>query len=148
MNIKRVSEDDKEATHKLIFSHMSTLELDGFKLNNPGSYQSVVDILDGQYGLCLVAKDHDLVVGYLIAADKSSDVNTIRYAELRNMRVQIDHQGKGIGSLLVQEFIRWAKSEGYERLSVDVYALSKKNIGFYRKFGFAPKTLTMEHWFS
>jgi GNAT superfamily N-acetyltransferase len=148
MRITRVNNVDRQATHELIFSHMSASELDSFKSNNPEVYQSVMDILNNEYGICIVAKEDGRVIGYLMAASKSNGASAIKYAELRDMRVQKDYQGKGVGSLLVKEFIRWAEAEGYERLRVDVYALSEKNIGYYQKFGFVSKTLTMERWFS
>lgn len=147
MHISQVTNGDIQATYELIFSHMSESELKTFKTSNPRAHQSIVDILNNKYGICFIAKSNDSIVGYLMAADKFNDMGAFRYAELREMRVQKGYQGKGVGSLLVTEFTRWAEGEGYERLCVDVYALSEKNIGFYQKFGFTPKTLTMERWF-
>ena len=138
---------DTQATYELIFSHMSESELSTFRAINPEAHQAVIDILNNKYGICFVAKRHDVVIGYLMAANRFTDTGAIKYAELRDIRVRKDYQNKGVGSLLVKEFISWAKVEGYERLCVDVYALNDKNIGFYQKFGFVPKTLTMERWF-
>lgn len=147
MKIKTVTDENKQATHDLIFSHMSDVELVSFKANNSMAYAQVTDILNGKHGVCLIAEENNFVVGYLLAESKMNNSSSIKYAELRDVRVRKEYQRKGIGSQLVERFIQWAKDEGYERLSVDVYALSEKNIGFYQKFGFTPKTLTMERWF-
>ena len=147
MHISRITEADIQATYELVFSHMTADERHVFRTNNPDVYRSVIDILNSKYGICFVAKSNNQIIGYLMAAGKSNNSSNVKYAELRDMRVQKDYQGKGIGGLLVNRFILWAKANGYERLSVDVSAVSKKNIGFYQKFGFIPKTLTMEYWF-
>ena len=144
MEIGRTNDSNRQATYELVFSHMSAIELDSFKRNNATTHKHTLDILNNKHGICLTAEKDNNVIGYLMAENKSSNASSIKYAELRDMRVRNEHQGKGVGTLLVRQFIRWAKDEGYERLSVDVYALSEKNIGFYQKFGFTPKTLTME----
>lgn len=147
MKIGKVTGNNRQATYELVFSHMSTTKLDSFKANNSTIHEHILDILDNKYGVCFVAEEDNNVIGYLMAENKSNNASGIKYAELRDMRVRNDYQKKGIGSLLVERFIQWAEDEGYERMSVDVYALSEKNVGFYQKFGFIPKTLTMERWF-
>lgn len=146
MQIVTVTDKHSQAAHDLMFSHMSSDELAKYKLNNASAYRQVLGALSGADGICFTALINGSVVGYLTAGKTTKDTGRTRYAELREMRVQKEHQRKGIGTLLVKEFIKWAKQEEYERLCVDVYALSDKNIGFYQKFGFAPKTLTMERW--
>jgi GNAT superfamily N-acetyltransferase len=148
MRVERVNESNRRATYELIFSHMSTSELKSFISDNATTHKHILDILNNKRGICLTAEEGDTVIGYLLADEKSNNASNIRYTELRDMRVKSEYQRKGIGSLLVEQFIQWAKDENCERLSVDVYALSEKNIGFYQKHGFAPKTLTMERWFN
>lgn len=126
---------------------MSDVELKKFKTNNPTAHTQVVDILNGKRGICFIAKENNYVVGYLLAEKKADQASSIRYAELRDMKVHEDYRRKGIGSQLVERFVQWAKDKEYERLSVDVYALNEKNIGFYQKLGFTPMTLAMERWF-
>jgi GNAT superfamily N-acetyltransferase len=132
MKIESVTNMTRQATYDLIFSHMSDYELASFKINSSKAYSQVIDILDGKYGACFIAKQDDQVIGYLLTASEPPRGDTVAYAELREMRVRVAHQRKGIGSQLVQAFIQWARQEGYERLSVDVSALSKKNINFYK----------------
>lgn len=147
MKIELLTTKDKQVTYDLIFSHMSREELESFKTDNSKSYNQVIDILDRKYGICIIAKGNDNVIGYLLGEGKTGGSIPVSYAELREMRVCSSYQRMGIGSRLVERFIEWATQEGYDRLSVDVYALSDKNIEFYQKHGFTPKTLTMERWF-
>jgi GNAT superfamily N-acetyltransferase len=147
MKIGKVNDSNRQAMYELIFSHMSMTELASFKDNNSAAYEHVLDVVNNKQGVCFTVEEDNIVIGYLMAGTKPNNISPIKYAELHDMRVRKEYQRKGIGSLLVEQFIQWAKDEGYERLSVDVYALSEKNVGFYQKFGFAPKTLTMERWF-
>ena len=48
------------------------------------------------------------------------------------------------GGVIPRRFLQAAKEQGAERVSVTAYAANERAGGFYRKMGFAPKSLTLE----
>jgi RimJ/RimL family protein N-acetyltransferase len=47
------------------------------------------------------------------------------------------YRGLGIGSLLIQEMLKWAKSTGhFEKVNLNVLSNNPRAIGLYEKFGF------------
>ena len=50
--------------------------------------------------------------------------------------IKRSHQGKGIGTKIMQELIRDLQADGVKRLELRVEADNKRAISFYRKLGF------------
>lgn len=57
-------------------------------------------------------------------------------AELKRMYVQPGHQGKGIGSALLEEAIQLAQQLGYRSIRLDTLDHMHSAVGLYRKNGF------------
>lgn len=100
-------------------------------LNNPESY-------------CLIAEDNDKAVGYLVASFKETSCRKSRCAELQNMGVSPECRSQGIGSMLVQKCLEWAKTKGYQKMYVSAYFGNKDAIKFYKKNGFLEIDLGLE----
>jgi ribosomal protein S18 acetylase RimI-like enzyme len=100
-------------------------------LNNPESY-------------CLIAEDNDKAIGYLVASSKETGYRKSRCAELQNMGVSPDYRSQGIGSMLVQKCLEWAKTKGYQKMYVSAYFGNKDAIKFYKKNGFLEIDLGLE----
>ena len=100
-------------------------------LNNPESY-------------CLIAEDNDKAIGYLVASSKETSYRKSRCAELQNMGVSPDYRSQGIGSILVQKCLEWAKTKGYQKMYVSAYFGNKDAIKFYKKNGFLEIDLGLE----
>lgn len=103
--------------------------------------------VSGKDGICFLAEHDGKALGYLagsvIDADKTR--SNIVVANLDNMMVATEHQGKGIGTKLVSEFVKWAKANKAERIDVSAYAGNKDAIKFYEKIGFKPLSISLEH---
>lgn len=93
-----------------------------------------------------VAVSDKKIIGYLICViQKVESYRTLSsIAELENMLVEEEFRGQGIGSMLVKEFIKWAKSKGISKIKVLTYAENSEAIKFYQKNGFESYSLTLE----
>jgi putative acetyltransferase len=52
------------------------------------------------------------------------------------MSVDKEWRGRGVGSALLGEALRWARSVGVEKVSLTVYQHNTRAVALYRKFGF------------
>jgi GNAT superfamily N-acetyltransferase len=101
-------------------------------------------LLDDPNCLLAVARREQEVVGHLVGKLIGPDaLRLVRFALLESMRVRRDLRGQGIGGLLVDEFIRWARRSGAELASVTAYAANDGARRFYARHGFAPMNVTM-----
>jgi ribosomal protein S18 acetylase RimI-like enzyme len=100
-------------------------------VNDPNSY-------------CLIAEDDNKAIGYLVASSKETSYRKSRCAELQNMGVSPDYRSQGIGSMLVQRCLKWAKTQGYQKVYVSAYFGNIEAIKFYKKNGFSELDLGLE----
>ena len=56
--------------------------------------------------------------------------------ELKRVFVRPDHQGKGVGTVLVSQLIEWAKELGYKRMVLETGELLAESCHVYMKSGF------------
>src|SRR5262249_44097421 len=82
----------------------------------------------------LVAVRDDRVIGHLHVAREESPYT--RHVASIGMTVAVDWRGKGVGSALMTEAIRWARLMGVEKLALSVYPDNEIARALYRKFGF------------
>jgi ribosomal protein S18 acetylase RimI-like enzyme len=94
--------------------------------------------------ICILAEDNGKPVGYLAGSHKNLTYRTVKIMELNDMGVSPEYRSQGIGSLLVAELKRIAKSEGYQTIYVNSYFKNTKAIEFYKKQGFEPIDLSLE----
>jgi GNAT superfamily N-acetyltransferase len=101
-------------------------------------------LLDDPDCLLAVARREKDVVGHLVGKLVGPDaLRLVRFAVLESMRVRPDLRGHGIGALLVEEFVQWARRSGAEVASVTAYAANDGAQRFYASHGFAPMSVTM-----
>lgn len=82
-------------------------------------------------GTCYIASYEGTVIGaYILLPTRPETM------ELVNIAVAEEHQGRGIGKMLVQHAIRTAKSQGYATLEVGTGNSSLNQLGLYQKCGF------------
>ncbi len=79
------------------------------------------------------------LVGYLATSSPTRIPST--YAVLRSLYVDATHQRNGIGSMLVDGFLSWARSHGSAEAHVDAYAANLGAQAFYERHGFAPRSI-------
>ena len=88
-------------------------------------------------GICFVAELNKNIVGYATAAVKETpSYRLVKVAELENLVVSKKLRNKGIGKVLLNKFIEWAKEAGANRVCVNVFSLNEKGVEFYKREGF------------
>lgn len=94
----------------------------------------------------ICAYSESQMIGYLSASVYEADEfrEKMLIAELENIMVLPEHQSKGIGKRLYEEFIAWAKRKNADRVKVGVFCKNKNAISFYKKLGFEEYDMNME----
>jgi GNAT superfamily N-acetyltransferase len=102
------------------------------------------DVLADPVNLVIVATAEGEVVGHLIGMySEPSEMWTASRAELVSMFVAEPVRGQGVGGLLVEEFITWARERGATRMHVQAYATNEAAIRLYQRHGFTPLSTTL-----
>ena len=87
---------------------------------------------DAQASIVAVAGDR--VIGHLNVSREEGPVT--RHVASIGMAVAAEWRGRGVGSALMVEAIRWARQFGVEKLALSVYPDNEAALALYRKFGF------------
>lgn len=97
---------------------------------------------DKNIGLLALVEDNP--IGYLVGRSKeATSLSLIKKADLESMFVEEPYRGQGVGAQLAQRFLKWAKEQGAEQITVTAYAANERAIAFYQGLGFKPKNLTL-----
>lgn len=92
----------------------------------------------------IVAVEDTQVIGYLNARIQQVHGAYIGLrAEIENMCVAEVYRGKGVGTMLIEEFKKWARGKKADRLMVEAFSANDDAIGFYEKNGFEPYALVL-----
>ena len=93
----------------------------------------LVDALrrDGDVEISLVAVEGDAVIGHILLSRMTAPVRALGLAPVS---VLPGHQGKGVGSMLIQQSLMLAKADGWEA----VFLLGDP--AYYSRFGFHADT--------
>ena len=81
-----------------------------------------------------MALDGGRVVGHVYVQREQHPVT--RHVATLGIAVAADRRGRGIGTALMAEAFRWARSVGVEKLVLSVYPHNDAAIALYRRFGF------------
>ncbi|MEX2276128.1 MAG: diaminopimelate decarboxylase [Actinomycetota bacterium] len=84
--------------------------------------------------LWLVAVEGSRVVGNLHIQREEHPVT--RHVATLGLAVVADRRGRGIGSALMADALRWAERSGVEKVELSVYPTNTPAIALYRRFGF------------
>src|SRR6266498_1825044 len=82
----------------------------------------------------IVAVSGDDVIGHLGISREENSVN--RHVASLGMMVAASWRGRGVGSALLSEALRWARGMGVEKVALSVYPDNEAARALYRKFGF------------
>lgn len=91
----------------------------------------------------VMAVEGDRIVGHLYVQREEHPVT--RHVATLGIAVAASHRGRGVGSLLMGEAVRWARSVGVEKILLSVYPHNTAAIGLYRKFGFVEEGRLLRH---
>ena len=86
--------------------------------------------IDNPVSDMLVLKKDGKVIGYL------NVIYTYEDADLCNIALSEEHQGKGYGNLLIEELIQRCKDRKIKNIHLEVNVLNEKAINLYKKYGF------------
>lgn len=92
----------------------------------PGNF---ADAIDSGY-LCKVAQLEGEMVGYAVMMPAVDDV------QLLNISIAAEHQGKGLGSELLESMMALARELRMQRMLLEVRPSNAAALGLYRKHGF------------
>lgn len=93
---------------------------------------------------CFIAYDKNGPVGYLIGTEKNFSYRKNKCGEIDNMGITKNYRGKGIGTILVNEFRNWCKKKKLTHIRVSTYFGYDKAINFYKKQGMKEMDLVLE----
>ncbi|MBT3582482.1 GNAT family N-acetyltransferase [Candidatus Woesearchaeota archaeon] len=94
----------------------------------------------------IVAIDSDKIIGYLAGSISKPEFYRAvsKLAEMDNMIVLPEYRNKGIGTKLINEFIKWCKKKKVERATVTASYQNKLAINFYKKNNFKEYDTVLE----
>lgn len=103
--------------------------------------------LKGGDGVCFVAETDGEIVGYLAGGIiEPYNYRTIKkQTELENTLVRENFRGRGIGEKLFNEFLKWSREQGAERIKVSASVDNSGAIKFYERAGFIPYAAELEY---
>lgn len=93
-----------------------------------------VERMNGEKGMGFLAMDGDAACGIVGAL---LDANNTTRAQLVSMWTAPTHRQRGIGRLLVNEILKWARLRNARTLLLMVTSNNEPAIRFYEKLGFA-----------
>jgi len=89
-------------------------------------------------GECFVAESNEQIIGvYVLLPTRPKTV------EIVNVAVAEEHQGKGIGKLLIGDAIRVARTKGYKTIEIGTGNSSIGQLALYQKCGF--RIVSVDH---
>ena len=91
----------------------------------------------------LLALDGDRVVGSI--SIRRDDHPVTHHVATLDMLVVSTYRRRGVGSALLEEALRWARSVGVERIELSVYPNNDAAIALYRLFGFVQEGRLVRH---
>ncbi len=120
ITIERMTESHVEqvaALEKVLFS-------------SPWSHKSVASEVKKPRSLWLVAVEEDTVAGYIGSQSVGEE------ADMMNLAVRLDYQGKGVGKMLVSGLVEALSEKGVHSLALEVRESNLVAIALYQKLGF------------
>lgn len=96
--------------------------------------------------LTLVCEEKNQIIAYLIGKFEGGGTwrKNIVMAEVENTLTEQGKRSKGIGTKLLNEFKKWAKSREVNTLKVAAFVDNRRAIKFYKKKGFKEYELFFE----
>ena len=130
-----------------ISKYHSNLRPDIFKVSSKYNYDEVAKLINSKDFIIFVHEENNLVDGYVFlklikVKDHSllQDINTIY---IDDFCVDENKRRTGIGEKLYSFVKKYAKENGYDNITLNVWA-GNDAIKFYEKMGLKPQKITLE----
>jgi len=143
MNITVREAKPSDAAQIIVYVNRLIEEPDSNLEMSPGEFTHTIedeatilaDFAAANTSVYFVAEAEEKIIGILIC--QGSNRQAIRHAVTLSMSVNQDWRGQGVGSLLMEHAIEWAKSTGIvKRIELSAFARNTVAIHLYEKFGF------------
>ena len=131
-------------------SHIADLIRLGEQTNlSPWSAQSYLDEIKNPNSIMLrLVSDENETIGFVVGRlVQGGEIEVRMDAEIYNIAVAAEHQGKGNGLILLRSFLRGSKDRGAGFVWLEVRESNKKAIDFYKYNGF-DKVQTRPNFYS
>lgn len=106
------------------------VEIERRVFSDPWKPPDFLKIIENPASIALSAVHKDLLVGY------SCCWTMIESAELGNIAVHPDFQGRSVALRLLDETVRLCRGRDVERIFLEVRASNERAIGIYLRYGF------------
>jgi RimJ/RimL family protein N-acetyltransferase len=118
-----------------------------FELTDANVEKTIATLLNNERGIYLVGEVEGHMVAHAFLEPLS--LQSLRHVAELNLVVHQGWQNQGIGTLLLQHVIEWAKlSQGIEKIELNVRASNARAIALYKKMGFQEEgRLKFDHGF-
>jgi len=103
-----------------------------------------VKALENKNYLCLVAETNGEVVGFIDMWAFPDASHGAYLAQIQNLIVTEKMRGKGIGTRLIEEIIRFFKKKKYHELHVWTEKENRSAVRLYKRLGFRKEQLLLE----
>lgn len=102
--------------------------------------------ISGKNSLSLIATDKNKTIGYLVGSIGKSESyrNIKKIAEVENMFIVEKYRHKGIGSILIKEFLKWCKINKANRVKSIISHNNLNSIKFHKQNGFKDYNIVLE----
>ena len=67
-----------------------------------------------------------------------------KYAAVETMFIEKKYRRKGLGNILLKDFLNWCKKNKVDYISASAYSKNKLALKFYKRAGFKDYTVTLE----
>jgi ribosomal protein S18 acetylase RimI-like enzyme len=128
INVREMDVKDAEAVNIL------SKQL-GYPLSIGQTVQNIKAVLQSQDHTVFVAEYESKIVGWIGAA-QAIMIEVMPHCEINGLVIDEHHRGMGIGKLLVDKVIHWAKEKGNHKISLHCNVKRTEAHLFYEHLGF------------
>lgn len=107
----------------------------GYPLSIEQTLQNIKAILQSQDHTAFVVEYENKIVGWIGAA-QATMIEVMPHCEINGLVIDEHHRGMGIGKLLVDKVVHWAKEKGNDRISLHCNVKRTEAHLFYEHLGF------------
>ncbi|MFH1835562.1 MAG: GNAT family N-acetyltransferase [Methanobacteriota archaeon] len=146
MKIRKAVPEDLKVVHGLIMELFGQeRETWDLELKSPGEVSDYYNNLLGEklseeYAVIYLAEENDQACGFALAYILEDELHTYNdKAYIRTIYVKPGFRKTGVGTLLIEKILGWARDLKAECAEADAYAENKEGLAFWEHAGFKPK---------